>query len=89
VRIEFDAAKNEANIAKHGVDLRSAEDFDFDTAVYAEDDRKHYGETRYIALGRLSGRLHVMVFTLRDESIRVISLRKANKREEKLYNEKT
>lgn len=87
VRIEFDPAKNEANIAKHGVDMASAEDFEFDTALVSIDLRYRYGEARYVALGYVKERLHVLVFTKRGAVVRVISLRKANRREEKTYRE--
>lgn len=87
MRIEFDPAKNRANIAKHGVDLALAEAFEFDTAVFSVDARQEYGETRNIALGYITGRLHVLIFTKRG-AVRVISLRKANKREERTYHGK-
>ncbi len=85
VRIEFDPDKNEANIAKHGIDMALVADFEFDTAVVAVDSRKSYGETRNIALGYIDARLHVLVFTKRGQTVRVISLRKANEREAKAY----
>jgi uncharacterized DUF497 family protein len=47
--------------------------------------RRDYGETRYVAIGWLSERLHVLCFTTTDDGIRVISLRKANDREVKRY----
>jgi len=87
VRIEFDPAKNEANIAKHGVDMASAEQFEFDTALLTVDTRQSYGETRHIAIGYIAERLHMLVFTKRGPNVRVISLRKANRREERAYRE--
>ena len=87
--IEFDPQKNDANIAKHGVDMASMEQFDFDTALLRVDRRQSYGETRQIALGYIAERLHVLVFTKRGPTVRVISLRKANRREEKAYRENT
>jgi uncharacterized protein len=89
VRIEFDAAKNEANLAKHGIDMASATQFDFDTAMVTSDARKSYGEARNIAVGYIGGRLHVLIFTKRGDVVRVISLRKANRREERTYYGKT
>ncbi len=53
------------------------------------DDRKDYGETRYRAIGFLEERLHALVFTETQVGIRVISFRKANQREERLYEEQT
>jgi len=85
--IEFDPAKNEANIAKHGVDMALAEQFEFDSALVTVDARQSYGEIRYIAIGYIAERLHVLAFTKRALKVRVISLRKANKREERAYRE--
>ncbi len=52
-----------------------------------EDTREHYAETRFEAKGYIGNRLHVMVFCIRSEVVRVISLRKANPREVKSYAE--
>ena len=61
---------------------RSSEtDFDFNTAVISVDDRRDYGEQRFVALGQLDGRLHVLCYTETATGIRVISFRKANARE--------
>ena len=70
---------------KHGVDFRNAVNFDWETAIFLEDTRKAYGEKRFLGLGFIESRLHALVFTRRGDVIRVISLRKANKREEKFY----
>jgi uncharacterized protein len=85
LRIEFDNAKNMANIAKHGVDMGRAADFDFETAKTSPDTRRNYGEDRVIALGFIARRLHVLVFTMRGQTLRVISLRKANSKERNAY----
>ena len=66
----------------------AAADFDFENALYAVDDRRDYGETRYVALGMLRDRLHVLCFVETDDGMRVISFRKANAREVRSY-EKT
>ncbi|EKZ3178507.1 BrnT family toxin [Pseudomonas aeruginosa] len=83
--LEYDPAKRETNLSKHGVDFESVHDFDFDSALYWVDDRFSYGEVRYVAIGYLAERLHVICFTETETGIRVISLRKANKREVKKY----
>ena len=87
VGIEFGPAKNEAYIAKHEVDMASTEQFDFETALLRVDTRQSYGETRHIAIGNIAERLHVLVFTKRGPKVRVISLRKADRREERAYRE--
>ena len=85
MEIEFDPAKNKLNIARHGVNIALAESFEIETALVEIDDRHDYGEIRYIAIGYLTKRLHVMVFTIRDQTMRVISLRKANRKERERY----
>ena len=84
MRNEWDEAKDEANRAKHGLSLADAERLDWDAAP-VPDLRRDYGETRLVQFGRIDGRLHVCVFVFRGESRRIISLRKANSREERRY----
>ena len=60
-------------------------EFDFSTALVAEDLRSDYPEHRFVALGYLGGRLYVLCFTSIAEGVRVISLRKANTREVNIY----
>ena len=84
---EFDSVKNESNLDKHGLSLADAEDFEWETAVVCEDTRKQYTEQRFEATGLIGDRLHVMVYCLRGDVVRVISLRKANQREVKRYVE--
>lgn len=87
--IEFDPAKDQANRAKHGLSLELAEVFEWGTALVENDDRHDYNEERFVAIGLIDGRVHVLVFTVRGEAIRVISLRKANRREVKRYDDET
>ena len=89
MRYEWDANKRAANLAKHGVDFAGAERFDWSSAAEAIDDRTDYGEERWVALGLIGSRLHVLTYTVRCESIRLISLRKANGRERESYEKKT
>ncbi len=58
---------------------------DLETAISLEDTRKDYGERRLRVLGTIDGKLHTAVVTPRGETIRVISLRRANRREERAY----
>jgi len=85
---EWDDNKRKQNLKQHGVDFYSAYEFDWETAITAADDRIQHNEKRLISLGLIKNRLHVLVFTYRRNSVRIISLRKANKREIKKY-EKT
>ncbi|TWG86679.1 hypothetical protein L602_000200000800 [Cupriavidus gilardii J11] len=83
--IVFDRLKNERNILLPGLSFERAAEFDFESAVYLLDDRRQYGEARYIAVGYLDGRLHVLCFTESPTGLRVISFRKANAREARKY----
>jgi len=85
--VEFDPAKNARNIAERGLSFAWAGEFAFSSAVIAVDRRKAYPEVRYVALGMLHARLHVLCFTPIDGGIRVISFRKANSREIKAYEQ--
>lgn len=87
LEIEFDWRKSDANTRLRGLPFQIAENFDFTTALYQVDDRRAYGETRIRALGRVGNRVHALVFTETVRGIRVISLRKANQREVKCYEE--
>ena len=81
MQYEFDAKKNSSNQIKHGVAFSEAEFFDWDDALVREDVRKTNSERRFQAVGYLNERLYVMVFCLRADAVRVISLRRANLRE--------
>ena len=83
VDIEFDAAKDEANTAKHGVSLARASDMDVLTAE--EDRRFAYGETRYRAFGFLDGIPCCLAFTVRGSAVRALSLRRAHLKEFRRY----
>ena len=67
----------------------SAECFEWESAIETIDDRSDYNEERWVALGFIDNRLHVLIYSLRGNNIRLISLRKANNRERKYYEEKT
>lgn len=85
MRISYGSAKNQRNIRDRGLSFDSAAEFDFGSALYAVDKRQDYGETRYIAVGMLGVRLHVLCFGETLDGIRVISFRKANAREVNRY----
>ena len=85
---DWDKNKRVANIAKHGVDFADADLFDWASAFESQDDRAHYGEERFVAIGLIGKRLHILIYTKRGRAIRLISLRRANKREKEFY-EKT
>ena len=85
MRFTHDPRKLASNVAQHGVGFESAQGFEWETAVILVDARQRYGETRFAASGLMGSRLYVMVFTLREISVRIISLRKANTKEVQRY----
>jgi uncharacterized DUF497 family protein len=81
MEFEFDPAKDRANVERRGLSLALAPLVFERLVTVFDDDRKDYGERRQIAYGMIGNRLHVVVFTDRDPVRRIISLRKANRRE--------
>ncbi len=86
MKFEWDAKKAQTNLEKHGID------FEFATAIFLdpdrvvfEDDRFDYQENRFITFGTIAGRQHVVVYTEKKTVTRIISARKANKRERKYH----
>lgn len=85
MKVEFDPEKRRLTLEHRGLDMALAgEIFDGATLTIA-DDRKDYGEDRFITIGRLNGRMVIVVWTTRGALRRIISLRKANDREQALY----
>lgn len=87
MRIEFDPAKDAANQAKHGVSLAIAYELDWDAALVWIDRRFDYDELRLIALAPSTNILYYVAFAERGEIQRIISLRRATRREVKHYVE--
>lgn len=87
MKIEFDPAKDAANQVKHGVSLSVASDLDWEAALVWIDERFEYGESRMIALAPKTEILYYVAFVERGDVRRVISLRRANRREVKHYVE--
>lgn len=83
MEIEFDPAKDTANLAKHGVSLAEAKDFEIHGFV--RDRRRNYGEERFNAFGLLDGQIHCLTFAVRDGRLRAISLRRAHIKEYRRY----
>ena len=86
---EWDEAKNRSNFAKHGLDFGDAEQVLAGPCVTFVDSRFDYGEERLITLGQLAGRVVIIAHAPRgDDTTRIISMRKANRREQKIYQER-
>ena len=87
MQIEFDPAKDAANREKHGVSLVLAGELDWEAALVWVDERFEYNEIRMIALAPRTGILYYVAFVNRGEARRIISLRRANRREVRHYVE--
>jgi uncharacterized DUF497 family protein len=85
VQVSFDPVKNARNISERNLSFESVSRFKFESALIDVDDRREYGEKRYVAIGLLDSRVHVVCFTETAEGVRVISFRKANAREVRYY----
>lgn len=88
MNFEWDESKNKSNQSKHGLDFTEARRV-FNPSLFVDiDDREDYGEERYVGLGLLDGRVVVVIFTQPDDNtVRVISLRKANSYERQQYSQ--
>ena len=87
MRFAWDEAKAAANFDKHRVAFEEVIDFEWEAAVVVVDSRKNYQELRWVAVSAIRDRLHVLVYTQRGYAVRVVSLRKANKREVRNYEQ--
>jgi len=89
MRYEWDESKNRANLVKHGLSFEEARLVLDGPCVTFVDDRFDYGEKRLITLGLLAGRAVVIAHAPRGgAATRIISMRKANRREQKIYQER-
>ena len=87
MRIDFDPVKDKENLAKHGVSLALAADLDWEAALVWVDARFEYNELRMVALAPKTGVLYYVAFVDRGKLLRIISLRRAMRREVKRYVE--
>jgi uncharacterized DUF497 family protein len=86
MNFEWDEAKNRANIRKHALHFREAEAMFQGFLLVRRDPQEDYGEERWIGIGMIQGRCAFAAFALRpNDTIRIISLRKADHEERKEY----
>ena len=85
MKISWNHTKQRKNLHKHGLDFSDAELVFAGATVTFDDDRYEYGENRFITLGMLYGAVVVIAHTEEDEVIRILSMRKATKNEQKIY----
>jgi len=88
MRIEWDPARNRTNFSKHGLRFEDAELVFSGPCVTFIDDRFDYGEDRLITLGLLHARLVIIVHAPFDDGTRIVSMRKGNRHEQKIYQER-
>ena len=86
---QWNIIKATSNIAKHGVSFESASSFDWTNAMVLEDTRKDYNERRFLAVSYIGDQLYSMVFTRRNEQVRIINLHLANKKMRENYHAST
>ncbi len=84
--IEFDQDKRNITLRERGLDFARAGEVFAGVVVTINDDRRDYGELRYLTVGLLNGRAVVLVWTPRGTSRRIISMRYANDREKIKYS---
>jgi len=85
MKIEFDSNKDAVNIEKHGLSLANATELEWKSLLVKKDDRSEYNEVRMIGYAPIESRVYCVVYTDRNSVRRIISLRKANKREVTYY----
>lgn len=86
MKFEWDHSKSASNLAKHGYDFADTAQLFQGDRLELRDDRKDYGEERFIVMGHINNRVMVAVYTRRNiDTVRIISLRKANSREKERF----
>ena len=83
MQYEWDSLKRQTNREKHHVDFTEIESFEWDSAVVQREERR--SEVRYRAIGYIGDRLHVVIYTLRGGTFRIISLWRAGRKDRRLY----
>ena len=86
LEFEWDPAKAKSNLDKHGVSFLTAAAIFQNERLERVDDRKDYGEVRWIALGRADVEVYRVIYTWRAENlVRIVSAQRASKDEEEIY----
>ena len=83
MRFEFDPAKSHINLEKHGIDFVSAQQLWQNPYIVRP--TEYLKELRWAAIGTIEGKHWVVVYTLREEVVRLISVRRARSREIEAY----
>ena len=89
MEFEWDENKNKSNQDKHRIDFNDAKDvFKDENSKATKDIRKDYGESRWKIIGKIYGSIISVIYTIRDKAVRIISARKASRKERDEYNNK-
>ncbi len=90
MEFEWNQAKSDACYEERGFDFAYALHAFLDPSRLVREDRRwEYGEDRFQLVGRIDGRVFVLAYTIRSSVIRIISARKANRREDQDYEDNT
>jgi len=84
-RFVWDEGKNAENIRIRGIGFEIVYEFDWDNAVFEDDERFEYGERRIRAFDRIDGKAYCVVFTPRDGTLRIITARRMHENEARTY----
>lgn len=87
LQFEWDTQKDKANVLKHGLSFERARRAFSGPLLRRIDDRRDYGEERWIGLGRIEDVVIMIAYTMRSNKVRIISARKANRNEAKAYEQ--
>ena len=85
MQFTWDEQKRQSNLAKHGLDFMDAHKVFAGAIILFEDNRFGYGEKRMVAIGLLGITVVVVVHVDDDDTIHIISMRRATKNEQKTY----
>lgn len=85
MKFTWNESKRKSNLSKHGFDFNDAKDVFNGVTLTIEDFRFAYGEQRFITIGMLKAKVVLIAHTEQDDVIRIISMRKATKHEQKNY----
>jgi len=88
MKITFDPVKRDLTLAERGLDFADAVEVFAGTVFEFEDDRFEYGETRLVSVGHLRGRMVIIIWTQRADARHIISMRKANDREQERFGKR-
>jgi uncharacterized DUF497 family protein len=85
MKIEFDPAKRQSTLIERKLDMADAALVFSGEVLTVQDTRKDHGEPRFITIGHLAGRMVFVAWTPRGDARRIISMRKSNVKEQKIY----